>query len=104
MNLQKMIKLWPQYQNWLKKNGITLDNAQEKIPTLINQMQQNPDTANQISQIFNNPELTKIAKDFNIDESQINQIKSTVLNPGTPQQFSGNLTPEQLELIKKFKR
>lgn len=104
MDLQKMIKLWPQYQNWLKQNGITLDNAQEKVPVLIRQLKQDPNMANQISQIFNSPELSKVAKDFNINEQQINEIKNTVLPTENKNTFSGNLTPEQLELIKKFKR
>lgn len=104
MDLQKMIKLWPQYQNWLKQNGITLDNAQEKVPALIGQLKRDPNMANQISQIFNSPELSKVAKDFNINEQQINEIKNTVLPTENKNTFSGNLTPEQLELIKKFKR
>lgn len=109
MDLQKMIKLWPQYQSWLKENGVTMDNAVEKIPGLIGQLKSDPQKASQMNQVLNNPELAKFAKNFNVKDSDIQQMRTSVqeIQPSaipTHQNFAGNLTQEQMDMIKKFKR
>lgn len=35
MDIQSLLKLWPQYQMWLKQNGITDENIKEKFPMFI---------------------------------------------------------------------
>ena len=96
MNIQNLIKLWPQYQNWLKQNNITPNNIQ--------QIRQNPEDSKRLDSYLSNPNLTKIAKSqLNLTDDQINKIKEVAGANQTPVS-SGNLTPEQLNLIKKFRK
>lgn len=103
MNIQTLLKLWPQYQTWLKQNNINENNIQEKTRSLINQIKQDPQKMNQINSIFSSPELANIAKTLNLSNEQIQQIQN-VFNEDINTSSSGNLTPQQLEMIKKFKR
>lgn len=104
MNVQNLIKLWPQYQNWLKQNNITPSNIQEKIPEFVKQVRQNPEESKRLDAYLSNPNLVKIAKSqFNLTDEQISKIKQIAGNK-MPQQNSGNLTPEQLDFIKKFRK
>ena len=104
MNIQNLIKLWPQYQNWLKQNNITPNNIQQKIPEFVQQVRQNPEDSKRLDSYLSNPNLTKIAKSqLNLTDDQINKIKEVIGANQTPV-GSGNLTPEQLNLIKKFRK
>ena len=90
MNIQELVKLWPQYQTWLKQNNITPQNIQQKAPDIISAIKSNPSQSKQLEELLSNPELAKIANQFN--------IKTATPMP------NGNLTQEQLDMIKKFKR
>lgn len=102
MDIQNLLKLWPQYQTWLKQNNINESNIQEKTKNLINQIKQDPQKANQLNSILSSPELVNIAKSLNLSNEQIQKIQN-VFNDNSSTS-SGNLTPQQLEMIKKFKR
>lgn len=101
MNIQELVKLWPQYQTWLKQNNITKDNIQEKTRELINQIQQDPQKASQLNSILSSPELSNFAKSLNLSNDQVQKIQN-IVKPEQTQ--SGNLTPQQLEMIKKFRK
>ena len=101
MNIQNLLKLWPQYQTWLKQNNITKDNVQEKTRELINQIQQDPQKASQLNSILSSPELSNFAKSLNLSNEQVQKIQN-IVKPEQTQ--SGNLTPQQLEMIKKFRK
>ena len=101
MNIQELVKLWPQYQTWLKQNNITKDNVQEKTRELINQIQQDPQKASQLNSILSSPELSNFAKSLNLSNEQVQKIQN-IVKPEQTQ--SGNLTPQQLEMIKKFRK
>ena len=90
MNIQELVKLWPQYQTWLKQNNITPQNIQQKTPDIISAIRSDPSKSKQFEELLSNPELAKIANQFN--------IKTATPMP------NGNLTQEQLDMIKKFKR
>ena len=90
MNIQELVKLWPQYQTWLKQNNITPQNIQQKAPDIISTIRSDPSKSTQFEELLSNPELAKIANQFNIKTA-------------TPMS-NGNLTQEQLDMIKKFKR
>ena len=90
MNIQELVKLWPQYQTWLKQNNITPQNIQQKAPDIISAIRAGPSKSKQFEKLLSNPELAKIANQFNIKTA-------------TPMS-NGNLTQEQLDMIKKFKR
>lgn len=105
MNIQNLIKLWPQYQNWLKQNNITPQNIQSKIPEFVNQVRQNPEESKRLDSYLSNPNLTKIAKtQLNLTDEQINKIKEVAGASKTTSSSSGNLTQEQLNMIKKFRK
>ena len=101
MDIQNLLKLWPQYQTWLKQNNITKDNIQEKTRELINQIQQDPQKASQLNSILSSPELSNFAKSLNLSNDQVQKIQN-IVKPEQTQ--SGNLTPQQLEMIKKFRK
>lgn len=101
MDIQNLLKLWPQYQTWLKQNNITKDNVQEKTRELINQIQQDPQKASQLNSILSSPELSNFAKSLNLSNDQVQKIQN-IIKPEQTQ--SGNLTPQQLEMIKKFRK
>ena len=101
MDIQNLLKLWPQYQTWLKQNNITKDNVQEKTRELINQIQQDPQKASQLNTILSSPELSNFVKSLNLSNDQVQKIQ----NIAKPEQTqSGNLTPQQLEMIKRFRK
>lgn len=101
MDIQNLLKLWPQYQTWLKQNNITKDNVQEKTRELINQIQQDPQKASQLNSILSSPELSNFVKSLNLSNDQVQKIQN-IVKPEQTQ--SGNLTPQQLEMIKKFRK
>lgn len=101
MDIQNLLKLWLQYQTWLKQNNITKDNVQEKTRELINQIQQDPQKASQLNSILSSPELSNFAKSLNLSNEQVQKIQN-IVKPEQTQ--SGNLTPQQLEMIKKFRK
>ena len=101
MSIQEMIKLWPQYQKWLSDNGINQNNIKDKIPQLVTQLKQDPQKLSQVRELFNNPALPNLAKMVNISDSQLQEMKSMIEDKNTTQ---GNLTPEQLDMIKRFRR
>lgn len=103
MDIQSLLKLWPQYQTWLKQNNINESNVQEKTRNLINQIKQDPQKANQLNSILSSPELANIANSLNLSNEQIQKIQN-VFNDNFNSTSNGNLTPQQLEMIKKFKR
>lgn len=103
MNVQNLVKLWPQYQKWLKQNNITPQNIQQKIPEFVAQVRKNPSEAQRLDSYISNPELAKIAKQtFNFSDEQIAKVRE-MAHPQS-NSSSGNLTPEQLAFIKKFRR
>lgn len=105
MSIQNLIKLWPQYQNWLKQNNITPQNIQSKIPEFVNQVRQNPEESKRLDSYLSNLNLTKIAKtQLNLTDEQINKIKEVAGTSETASTSSGNLTQEQLNMIKKFRK
>ena len=101
MDIQNLLKLWPQYQTWLKQNNITKDNVQEKTRELINQIQQDPQKASQLNSILSSPELSNFVKSLNLSNDRVQKIQN-IVKPEQTQ--SGNLTPQQLEMIKKFRK
>ena len=101
MDIQNLLKLWPQYQTWLKQNNVTKDNVQEKTRELINQIQQDPQKASQLDSVLSSPELSNFAKSLNLSNDQVQKIQNIVKPEQTE---SGNLTPQQLEMIKKFRK
>lgn len=101
MDIQNLLKLWPQYQTWLKQNNITKDNVQEKTRELINQIQQDPQKASQLNSILSSPELSNFVKSLNLSNDQVQKIQN-IVKPEQTQ--SGNLTPQQLEMIKRFRK
>lgn len=103
MDIQSLLKLWPQYQTWLKQNNINESNVQEKTKNLINQIKQDPQKASQLNSILSSPELANVAKSLNLSNEQIQKIQN-VFNDSSNSTQTGNLTPQQLEMIKKFKR
>lgn len=103
MDIQSLLKLWPQYQTWLKQNNINESNVQEKTKNLINQIKQDPQKASQLNNILSSPELANVAKSLNLSNEQIQKIQN-VFNDSSNSTQTGNLTPQQLEMIKKFKR
>ena len=85
MNIQNLIKLWPQYQNWLKQNNITPNNIQQRIPEFVQQVRQNPEDSKRLDSYLSNPDLTKIAKSqLNLTDDQINKIKKVAGVNQTP--------------------
>lgn len=103
MDIQNLIKLWPQYQNWLKQNNITPNNIQQKIPDFVRQVRSNPEESKRLDAYLSNPNLAKIAKSqFHLTDNQIDKIKEVA--GATSNTGSGNLTPEQLQYIKKFRK
>ena len=101
MDIQNLLKLWPQYQTWLKQNNITKDNVQEKTRELITQIQQDPQKASQLNTILSSPELSNFVKSLNLSNDQVQKIQN-IVKPEQTQ--SGNLTPQQLEMIKRFRK
>ena len=100
MNLENMIKLWPQYQKWLKDNNITQDNAKEKAIKMLSDFKKTPEGSKAIEQVLNNPDLSNFAKSLKFPQQEINELKQVINStPSSPTQ--GNLTSAQMEWIKK---
>lgn len=99
MDFRKMIQLWPQYQSWLKQNNINRNNIQSKVGEVVSMLKQDPEKANQVQTILNNPETLKLVKQYGGDENQFNQLRQMVGANNTPKTFKGNLTQEQLNQI-----
>lgn len=104
MELKNLLTTWKEYQKWLKEQGINSSNIQEKLPLFINQLKQNPEKFQQVQNILNNQNIISAAKEFNISDNDINKVKSIFGSTDSKFQSNGNLTKEQLEMLKKFKR
>lgn len=103
MDLKNLITTWKEYQKWLKDQGINSSNIQQKIPEFVEKLKENPEKFEQVQSILNNKNIMDAAQQLNIDESKINEVKS-IFNSTTSNKRSGNLTAEQLEMLRKFKR
>ena len=104
MDIQSLLKLWPQYQMWLKQNGITDENIKEKFPMFIQQIRQNPEQSKRLDTILSSSELSNFAKVLNLSQEQVDNIKSIFSAKEQTKIGKGNLTQEQLNMIKRFKR
>lgn len=109
MDLKNLMSTWKEYQKWLKDQGINSSNIQEKLPEFIDNLKQDPEKLQQLKGILNDKSLLPYAKQLNISEADINKMKGmlgdgTVATnyPNAPQR-TGNLTPQQLEMLRKFK-
>ena len=103
MDLKNLITTWKEYQKWLKDQGINSSNIQQKIPEFVEKLKENPEKFEQVQSILNNKNIMDAAQQLNIDESKINEVKS-IFNSTASNKRSGNLTAEQLEMLRKFKR
>lgn len=103
MDLKNLITTWKEYQKWLKDQGINSSNIQQKIPEFVEKLKENPEKFKQVQSILNNKNIMNVAQQLNIDESKINEVKS-IFNSTASNKRSGNLTAEQLEMLRKFKR
>ena len=103
MDLKNLITTWKEYQKWLKDQGINSSNIQQKIPEFVEKLKENPEKFEQVQSILNNKNIMNVAQQLNIDESKINEVKS-IFNSTASNKRSGNLTAEQLEMLRKFKR
>lgn len=109
MDLKNLMSTWKEYQKWLKDQGINSSNIQEKLPEFIDNLKQDPEKLQQLKGILNDKSLLPYAKQLNISEADINKMKgmlgdgAVAINyPNAPQR-TGNLTPQQLEMLRKFK-
>lgn len=103
MDLKNLITTWKEYQKWLKDQGINSSNIQQKILEFVEKLKENPEKFEQVQSILNNKNIMDSAQQLNIDESKINEVKS-IFNSTASNKRSGNLTAEQLEMLRKFKR
>ena len=103
MDLKNLITTWKEYQKWLKDQGINSSNIRQKIPEFVEKLKENPEKFEQVQSILNNKNIMDAAQQLNIDESKINEVKS-IFNSTASNKRSGNLTAEQLEMLRKFKR
>ena len=103
MDLKNLITTWKEYQKWLKDQGINSSNIQQKIPEFVEKLKENPEKFEQVQSILNNKNIMNVAQQLNIDESKINEVKS-IFNSTASNKRSGNLTAEQLEMLRQFKR
>lgn len=103
MNVKSLMLAWKEYRKWLKEQGINSSNIQEKIPEYIEMIKKDPEKLNQLKGILDDKSLLPYAKQLNISENDISKMKS-MLGKDTTNQTIGNLTPRQMEMIKKFKR
>lgn len=103
MDLKNLITTWKEYQKWLKDQGINSSNIQQKILEFVEKLKENPEKFEQVQSILNNKNIMDAAQQLNIDESKINEVKS-IFNSTASNKRSGNLTAEQLEMLRKFKR
>lgn len=109
MDLKNLMSTWKEYQKWLKDQGINSSNIQEKLPEFIDNLKQDPEKLQQLKGILNDKSLLPYAKQLNISEADINKMKGMLGDgavatdyPNAPQR-TGNLTPQQLEMLRKFK-
>ena len=110
MDLKNLMATWKEYQKWLKDQGINSSNIQEKLPEFVENLKQDPEKLQQLKGILNDKSLLPYAKQLNISETDINKMKGMLGDspdatsyPNAPQR-TGNLTPQQLEMLRKFKR
>ena len=103
MEIKEILAMWKEYQKWLNEQGINSSNIKEKLPIFVNEIKNDPGKLNQLKSILSNQNVLNTAKQFNIGENEINQIKN-IFESGSNMPKTGNLTKEQLDLIKKFKR
>lgn len=106
MDLKKLASTWKEYQKWLKQEGITKDNIQEKLPSLVQSVKQNPEKLQQLKDLLNDSTVLSLAKKFNIGDSDIQQMKSVLddnSNTSKTPTRNGNLTREQMDMLRKFK-
>ena len=110
MDLKNLMATWKECQKWLKDQGINSSNIQEKLPEFVENLKQDPEKLQQLKGILNDKSLLPYAKQLNISETDINKMKGMLGDspdatsyPNAPQR-TGNLTPQQLEMLRKFKR
>lgn len=83
MDLKNLMSTWKEYQKWLKDQGINSSNIQEKLPEFIDNLKQDPEKLQQLKGMLGDG---AVATNY----------------PNAPQR-TGNLTPQQLEMLRKFK-
>lgn len=107
MNLKNLPKMWGQYQTWLKNNGITKDNIKDKIPELIQQIKNDPAKAQELKNFLSNPQTKELAHKLNISDNQLNEMSEIINTKNDISKLNnrtGNLSQEQMDLIKKIGR
>ena len=103
MNLKDLPKMWVQYQNWLKTNGITQDNIKEKMPQLLAELKQDPSKVQQLQNFLNSPQGRDLAHKMKISDAELQEMNNAVAAPVSFEPRPGNLSLEQLEMIKRYK-
>lgn len=113
MNLKEMANLWGQYQNWLKQEGITVDNIQAKLPAFIQKLQENPANAQILQNAMKSPQGQQIMKMLNLTDEQISSLTNFSVNSNSnavpkisniTNNRLGNLTTEQLQQLMNRRR
>ena len=103
MTLKDLPKMWVQYQTWLKDNGITAENVKERLPQLLAELKKDPSKMQQLQTFINSPQGREIAHKMKINDEEIAQMNAAISQPSSFNSRSGNLSLEQLELIKRYK-
>ena len=104
MNLMDLPKMWVQYQNWLKQNGITMDNIQEKMPALLTEIRKDPAKAQQLQNFLESDQAKEIAHKMKLTDEQINEMSNSISTPSSILPRTGNLSLEQMEMLRKYKK
>lgn len=105
MDLKNLVTSWKEFQKWLKEQGIDQNNIQQKIPEFVEQVKRDPQKLKEVQSILNNKTVNNIVEQLNINKNDVQRVKNLFeSNQNEKTTLKGNLTPEQLEMLKKFKR
>lgn len=113
MNLKEIMNLWQNYQKWLKDNGINSQNIQSALPQYLEELKKDPEKLSQLQGFINSSEGKSILSGLNLDDNAVNSFNQMLgTNNTAPSmkptnntfQTKGNLTSDQLEMLKRFKR
>lgn len=103
MEITQLIPMWKEYQKWLKKQNINSQNIKERIPEFVNMLKQDPEKLQQAKELLENKTVLSLAKQLKISDSEISEMKNFLGSNYQKKEKLGNLTKEQLDMIKKFK-
>lgn len=105
MDLKNLVTSWKEFQKWLKEQGIDQNNIQQKIPEFVEQVKRDPQKLKEVQSILNNKTVNNIVEQLNINKNDVQRVKNLFeSNQNEKTTLKGNLTPEQLKMLKKFKR